>query len=801
MNHNHISGLASNEISSLQGKFGLNSLPTSARKTPWQHFFAQFLSPLIYILIFAGIVTYFLKDYKDTLVIFAAVFINTFLGFYQEMKAESALYALKNMLSPKARVIRDSTEIIVDIIELVPGDYVVLHEGDVIPADGTCIDVQSLSVNESQLTGESMAVTKKENEEVYMGSHVLGGRALLLISQTGASTKIGKIAQQIAHLEDSKTPLQIKLQKLGTYIAISVIALSIIVFFIGLAYGASFQEMFTTSVAIAVASVPEGMAISLTVILAVGMQRILKRKALVRRLLAAETLGSVTVIATDKTGTLTEGIMKVTHEELINKNMALAAAVYANNLDDPLEIALWEWAGKSGKDPQRMTDTHVRQKEKPFNSITKFMSVEVDGTEYIKGAPDVLIEMCSMESGERKQYQDHIDTLSLQGKRLIAFATREDHKKKATWAGLIGMSDPLRKDIPMVMESCKKAGMRILMITGDYGGTAKAVWKSMYPDNQNEPQIIEGDELTHLTFAQLKEKTRTTDIFARVTPDHKLQIVTALQESGEVVALIGDGVNDAPAIKKSDIGIVVGSASDVSKEVADMVLLDSNFKTIVSAIEEGRNIFENMRKVLLYLLSDSLTQIILVVGALAMHLPLPMTAAQILWINIVTDGLPAMALSFDKKEKGLLTRAPIKSSEPLISRSLAGLMLVISCITGFLGLLLFTWYYSTSNIDVARTVTFTAISLSTLAYVFSIRSLNSTPTWSSITSNVWLLGAVIMGIVLQGIPLFVPYIRDAFLTQHLYVHDWLIVFAEIISVVVFIEISKLLFRRLDTYHR
>ncbi len=801
MNHNHISGLSSAEVSNLQREFGMNTLPSSARKTPFQHFFSQFASPLIYILILAGVVTYFLKDYKDTLVIFFAVFINTFLGFYQEMKAESALYALKNMLSPKAKVIRDSKEIVIDIHELVPGDYVVLHEGDVIPADGTCIDVQSLSVNESQLTGESMAVSKKENEEAYMGSHVLGGRTLLLVKQIGSSTKIGKIAEQIAHLEDSKTPLQLKFHVLGKYIAVGVVSISIIVFFIGLAYGASFQDMFTTSVAIAVASVPEGMAISLTVILAVGMQRILKRKALVRRLLAAETLGSVTVIATDKTGTLTEGIMKVTDEKLRNKDMAIAASVYANNLDDPLEIALWQWAGTFGNDPQHMIDTHVRQHEKPFDSISKYMSVVVDGTEYIKGAPDVLIEMCTMTASEKKLYQDHIDTLSLQGKRLIAFASREHNKNKAMWAGLVGMSDPLRKDIPVVMQSCKKAGIRIVMITGDYGGTAKAVWKSMYPDIHNDPLVVEGDELDHLNPAQLKEKTLNTDIFARVTPDHKLQIVAALQELGEVVALIGDGVNDAPAIKKSDIGIVVGSASDVSKEVADMVLLDSNFKTIISAIEEGRNIFENMRKVLLYLLSDSMTQIILVVGALSLHLPLPMTAAQILWINIVTDGLPAMALSFDKKEKGLLTRSPIKSSEPLISKSVVGLMLTISCITGFLALLLFVWYNATTNIDVARTVTFTAVSLSTLAYVFSIRSLGSTPSFKSITSNTWLLGAVGLSILLQAVPLFVPYIRDAFLTQPLYFHDWLLILAEIVSIVVFIEVSKLLFRRLDTYHR
>lgn len=801
MNHDHIAGLSSVQVRQLQEKFGSNSFQSGKRKTPFEHFFTQFASPLIYILIGAGIITYLLKDYTDSIVIFLAVFVNTSLGFYQEMKAEGALHALKNMISPQARVIRDSKEQMIDAAELVPGDHVLVHDGDVVPADGIFIDVQSLSVNEAHLTGESMAVSKNNEEPAYMGSHVLGGRGVLIVNAIGQRTKIGAIAQQISTLEDTKTPLQLRLNLLAKYITIVVIGISALVFVVGLLYGASFREMFGTSVAIAVASVPEGMAISLTVILAVGMQRILKRKALVRRLVAAETLGSVTVIATDKTGTLTEGVMKVTHEELIDKKRALQAAIYANNLDDPLEIALWDWAEKSGQDPQEMVDSHTRSSEKPFDSISKYMSVEIEGIEYIKGAPEVLLKMSDLAREDKKRFQDHIDDLSSQGKRLLGFATRKKGSSKVQWAGLVGMTDPIREEIPAVMKSCEKAGMRIVMITGDYAGTAKAIWSSMYPDVRRQPEIIEGDQLNSLSKEQLKEKIGHVDIFARVTPDHKLMIVSALQDSGEVVALIGDGVNDAPALKKADIGIVVGTASDVSKEVADMVLLDSNFKTIISAIEEGRNIFENMRKVLLYLLSDSFTQIVLVVGALIAGLPLPLTAAQILWINIVTDGLPAMALSFDKKEPGLLSKPPIKSKQSLLSKSVVGFIIVISALIGLSSLGLFMWYMRQGDLDVARTVTFTMVSLSTIMCVFSLHSLSSPLTFKSLISNRWLVIAVTASTLLQAIPLFLPFAQGIFHTVSLQNIDWTIIILEISAIIGIIEMTKVVFRRLDIYHR
>lgn len=801
MNHDHIIGLSSAQVRQLQQKFGDNILKSRKRKTPLEHFFAQFASPLIYILIGAGVITYILKDYTDSIVILLAVFVNTTLGFYQEMKAEGALQALKSMISPQARVIRDSQEKLIPASELVPGDYVLVHDGDVVPADGTFHDATSLSVNEAHLTGESMAVLKNKDDVAYMGSHVLAGRGVIIISETGQKTKIGAIAEQISSLEDTKTPLQVRLSQLATYISGIVIVISFFVFVIGLGSGASFKEMFGTSVAIAVASVPEGMAISLTVILAVGMQRILKRKALVRRLVAAETLGSVTVIATDKTGTLTEGVMKVTYENLIDKNSALKAAVYANNLDDPLEIALWDWAGKSGKDPQKMVDSHTRDNEKPFDSSYKYMSVEINGIEYLKGAPEVLLKMSNLNSGNKKHLFDMIEKLSSQGKRLLAFATRKKGAHHAQWAGLVGMTDPIRPEISSVMHSCEQAGMRVVMITGDYAGTAKAIWSSMYPATNREPESIEGDVLDSLSTEQLVEKIEHVDIFARVTPQHKLRIVSALQESGEVVALIGDGVNDAPALKKADIGIVVGTASDVSKEVADMVLLDSNFKTIVAAIEEGRNIFENMRKVLLYLLSDSFTQIILVVGALIAGLPLPLTAAQILWINIVTDGLPAMALSFDKKEKGLLKRLPVQPGQSFFTKQVIGLILIISCVIGLFSLGLFAWYIESESLTVARTVTFALVSLSSILCVFSLHSLSSPLTRSALTSNRWLILAVIVSILMQSMPLFFPFVQEIFHTVHLQKHDWAIIILEICVILGIIEISKVMFRRLDIYHR
>lgn len=789
-----VQSLTSQEAKKLLVTYGRNTLPEGKKQTKLSHFLSQFTSPLIYILILAGIITFILKDYKDSLVIFVAVFVNTILGYYQEVKAEKALDALKSMLMPKAKVMRDTSAQYIDAANIVPGDIVVLGQGDKIPADGILVEGVSFSANEAILTGESTSVVKKKNDEIYMGTHVSSGRGLLHVQKTGAHTKMGSIADQISAIDNTETPLQKRLAQLARTLAMIVLGLSVVVLVVGLATGTPFTEIFSTSVALAVASIPEGMAVSLTVILAIGMQRILKKKALVRRLVAAETLGSVSVIATDKTGTLTEGQMKVVHSAVEDKKTALHVAVYANNLEDPLEIALWEWAQENKLDPQALTDSVEREDEKPFDSDTKYMYVTTGDTQYIKGAPEIVLEMCSLSLKKKEALTDEIQQWSQKGLRLVGLATKKRKNKKCTWIGLVAMEDPVRKNIHTVMETCKQAGIRPVMITGDYAGTARAVWTKVNKIS-GELHILDGQQIEKLSDEELKEKVKETDIYARVSPVQKLRIVDALRENGDVVALVGDGVNDAPALKKANIGIVVGSASDVAKETADMVLLDSNFKTIVSAIEEGRGIYSNMRKVILYLLSDAFAEIILVLGSMMLGLPIPLTAAQILWINVITDGLPAIALTVEPKSPNLLKRKPINPKIPLVDFEMKSLIAIVSGVTGLFSLVIFVYYFNTAGLAIARTVTFAALAFGTLVYIFSVRSLSRPLLEVGLRKNTFLFFAVGVGLLLQLAAVYEPYTRAFLQNQSMTLAHWYVVGLFTIGIMITIEATKFLFSR------
>lgn len=793
-------GLSTSAVADLYEKFGSNVLPEGKHKTKFDHFIDQFRSPLIYILVIAGIITFFLKDYKDSVVIFAAVFVNTILGYYQEVKAEESLQALKGMLSPTAKVIRDGSSQRVPTSELVPGDIVILGQGARIPADGVLVEAVTMSTNEAILTGESTAVRKKVKTEVFMGTHVLSGRGVMEVTHIGTRTKMGSIAGQISSLDETKTPLQNRLSILARNLAVVVLGLSALILVIGLYNGTSFTEMFSTSVALAVASIPEGMAVSLTVILAVGMQRILKKKALVRRLVAAETLGSITVIATDKTGTLTEGMMKVTKEELSEKDKSLEVAVYANNLEDPLEIALWEWTQKNKIDPQKLTDRNPRSAEQPFNSDRKFMSATVDGIKYIKGAPEVVMSMCYLPKKEKMALLKTIGNWSEKGLRMVALAYHKPRAKNATWAGVVGFEDPIRKNIYEVMKSCKSAGIRPIMITGDYAGTARAVWKHIHR-KESGLEVVDGQQIEKMSEEELAGVVDEIDIFARVSPSQKLRIVEALHANQEVVALVGDGVNDAPALKKADIGIVVGSASDVSKETADMVLLDSNFKTILAAIEEGRSIFDNMRKVILYLLSDAFAEIILVIGTLFLGLPLPLTAAQILWINVITDGLPAISLTVDPKDRNILRRKPINPNLPLLDFEMKSLISIISGITGIMSLVIFVYYFETTNLELARTVTFASLAFGTLVYIFSVRSLTQPIFTIGSRRNYFLYGSVAVGVLIQLASLYIVPLMEFLNNVAIRIGDWYIILLFTGLLILIIEITKFMFSRLYAHHR
>jgi Ca2+-transporting ATPase len=786
-------GLTRDAVQKRLEQFGENVLPAKKKLSALSHFVRQFSSPLIYILVAAGVVTYALGDYTDALVIFMAVFINTLLGYYQETKAENALSALKNILQPVAKVYRNGDMLKVPVHLIVPDDIVVLHQGDRVPADGKVIESSHVSTNDSILTGESIAIRKKNGDMVFMGTTVLTGRALFKVTETGISTKMGSIADKLSSTKEASTPLQLRLQSFAHVLAVAILGISLCVFFIGILQGLPLRDMFTTSVALAVGAIPEGLTISLTVILSLGMQRILKKKALVRRLVAAEALGSVTVIATDKTGTLTEGIMRVTETRLKNMDDALDIACYANNLDDPIEFALWEWVSDHNVDPEVRNKNVKRQKEVPFDSVNKYMSVTIDHVTYMKGAPEVVMKLAKVTGAEKKKTMEQITTWSQQGLRIIALAKKTPRQKHYGWVGLIAIEDPVRKGLQKVFDECRHAGVRIVMITGDYVGTAEAVWRQVTNDHNKPIVTISGDELSHMTDDEVVERIETIDICARVSPMQKLQLVETLQKRGEIVALVGDGVNDALALKASHLGIVVGEASDVAKETADMVLLDSNFKTIIQAIHEGRGIFDNIQKVMLYLLSDSLSQIMLIVGTILMGLPVALTATQILWINIITDSLPALALTFEPHDLSRARNFP-RSQSTLLSFPIMLFMLCTSFIIGLVGLLLYMRFLNVTSIEVARTVTFSYFALSTLFIIFPVRTLLQ-PIWKvSLFNNPILILVIALGVLMQLFVIQLSSLQFLINTASLLFSEWMYIIAAVAIVCILVELLKVIMR-------
>ncbi|MCL5970488.1 MAG: cation-translocating P-type ATPase [Patescibacteria group bacterium] len=799
-------GLTTHEAQKRLSLYGKNILPHKKPIGDLILLFEQIKSPLIYILIIASLISIILGDFKDAAVILAAVIVNTVLGFYQERKAQHALYSLKQILDPVARVVRDGKTEVISANDLVPDDLVMLTVGDRVPADGRVIDEMNLLINESVLTGESVPVAKDSQTAVFMGTTIVAGKGKMIVGKTGNSTEIGKIAQELTQTHEEQTPLQKRINFLAKILAGVAGVLSFIVLVAGLINGRPFLEMFTTSVALAVAAIPEGMAVSLTAILAIGMQRILKRKALVRKLVAAEALGSTTVIATDKTGTLTEGVMSVVKADFTDKKEGLLSCALANNREDPLEIALWEYVQKNNLDPQELEESFTRISEVPFDAIRKFMAISYAKDKkqvlYIKGAPEIILEYSRLTVEEKQKWLEKINQWGEEGLRMIGLGVKEvngsvpsTHLEKEvthlTWLGLVGITDPVRETAKEAIEEIKNAGIDFKVITGDYTLTSKFVMKKI-GINISGDEIIEGEEIEKLTTEELENRVEKTVLFARVTPIQKLRIVNALQAQGEVVALLGDGVNDAPAIKAADIGIVVEGATDVARQTADMVLLDSNFATIITAIEEGRAIYQNIKKVILYLLSDAFSEIILVFGSIILGLPLPLTAAQILWINLITDGLPNLALTADPKEKNLLKRPPIDTREELLDSGMKGLIFIISVVSGIFSLVLFILLFNfTLDLKFAQTIIFMMLGLNSLLYVFSVRTL-AKPLWHDhVFSNKWLIGAVLLGIIMQVIPLYHPFFQNFLGIVPLRLNHWLIVLLGPILMITLIELIKI----------
>ncbi|MDO8551350.1 MAG: HAD-IC family P-type ATPase [bacterium] len=801
-----LKGLSSQEAQQKLEETGQNLLPEAKSVSDLKILLSQFQNPLVYILFLAAAATFFLGRITDASVICLAVFINTILGAYQERKAEKAIAGLKKLVTSKARVRRDGQVQVVNAANLVEGDIVFLTRGEKVPADGLVFSNKSFFVDESILTGESQPVERKPEEEVYMGTVVASGQAVMQVTKTGAGTQIGKIAQGLERKEEA-TPLEKKLHAFSRQLAIFVGIAAVLIFLIGLIAGRPIVEIFATAVALAVSAVPEGLIVSLTVILAVGMQRILRKKALVRKLLAAETLGSVTVICVDKTGTITEGRLKVVAERFIDKEEGMKAIVLANDLEDPLEVVRWEYVREQdGSDPQKLFDENPRLDSLPFSPETKYLATLHQDKVFLAGAPELLLSKSNLTLVQKKKWQKEFDGLAQKGLRLVGFASRQRKRGEKTlkregilrdlkFIGFLAFSDPVREDVGVSLALAQEAGIKIKVITGDYRLTAEAVLKEIgLTITSPSKQIIEGEELERLSDKELGDRIEDIILFVRTKPFDKLRIVEILKAKGEVVAMTGDGVNDALALQKADIGIVVEGASEVAKETADMILLDANFNTIVAAVEEGRGIFDNLRKVILYLLSDAFGEILLVLGTLIAGLPLALTAGQILWINLVSDGFPDLALTVDPKRKNLMTDGPVRARENLINFEVKALVVLVSLFAGLSGLLIFAYFLGqTNDLPYARSLAFAVLGTNSLFYVFSCRSLKQ-PVWESdIFSNRWLILGVGTGLTLL---LSAFYFRPfTFLLEvvPLGVFDWGVVVSAGLAVIILIEATKFIF--------
>jgi P-type Ca2+ transporter type 2C len=846
-------GLTQEEAEKRLKKYGENKLPKKKRFTQFEVAMSQFKSPLVYVLLIAALISFFLKEFVDMGVILFAVAINSAVGFIQETKAERALEKLKEMVEHKSHIIRDGIEKEINSIDIVSGDIVILRAGDRVPADGRIFEVHELEIDEASLTGESMPVEKvvetidqegtsqSKKNMAYMGTSIVKGRGAMIVSSTGINTKFGQIAFLLKETKKEKTPLQIQLANFSKSFGIFTFAIVIFIILIGLFRGAEFFQIFTTAVAIAVAAIPEGLLVAVTVVLAIGMQRILRKGSLVRKLVAAETLGSTTVICTDKTGTLTEGKMQVDHiitmssefslsEKKDNQDMiiqeekhkadhiaAMEIGMICNNaiIENPNdELEKWKIHGdytekalmqsgiNAGFDPQKIKKDFVKVEEIPFNSERKLMATlnrekQNNYKIYAKGAPEEIISRSKfvLISGERrKMTEDDLkllnkrqNDLSKKGLRIIATAFCDADKNiislfkegnedeiinELVFVGLIALKDPLRQEAKNTIKLAKEAGIKTIMITGDNRLTAKTIANELglKVDDEN---ILDGEKLDQLSTKEFNNIVSKIKVYARVSPHHKSRIVDAWQSKGEVVAMTGDGVNDAPALKSADIGIALGSGTEVAKETADIVLLDNNFKTIITAVEQGRVIYENIRKVILYLVSDSFSEVIVIAGSLLLAMPVPLVAAQILWINLITDGFPDVALTLEPKEENIMKELPRKKSEPLLNYEIKILIFVISVASGVLSLTVF-WYVLnvTGEFQRASTIAFSILAIDSLVYVFSIRSLRHSIFAKNIFSNKYLIIAVALGFVFQLAAIYDPFLQKVLKTVSLDLYDW-----------------------------
>jgi len=872
-------GLAGDEARQRYDQYGPNELIEKGRKKPWQILLAQVKEVMILILLAAVVISVGLREYIDAAVIFVIVVLNTLLGFWQEFKAENAMAALKKMTVPNVRVRRDGAEQQISAKELVPGDILLIEAGNIVPADARLIVAANLKVQEAALTGESESVDKDTGElpdgelaladrknMIYRGTVVTYGRGEAVTTATGMQTELGKIATMLQDVEDEQTPLQQRLAKLGRSLAMAAGVLIVIVAGMTYLQGAGVKEMFMTAISMAVAAVPEGLPAVVTIALALGAQQMLKKNALIRQLPAVETLGGVTVICSDKTGTLTQNKMTVSDVVLPDRRYTLAEAAARRGddadlglllltgtlcndavidenapngvLGDPTEGALVLAAHQAGLVQSELQTILPRVRELPFDSERKRMSTvhalpsssqratlhpvlaagdqaHADHLVLAKGATDGLIEACGriLSSGvaqplskKRKQEISAENTaMAKNGLRVLGLAYRlldvdeldqpERYEQDLVFLGMVCMLDPVRPEAIESVRLCKQAGIRPIMITGDHPLTAVAIAKNLGLTTLDT--VLTGKDLDAMTVDALAARIKDVSVFARVSPKHKIIIIDALQAQHEIVSMTGDGVNDAPALKSADIGVAMGiTGTDVSKESSDMILLDDNFATIVAAVKEGRRIYDNIRKFVRYILTGNAGEIVVMIAGPLMGMPLPLLPIQILWINLVTDGVPAVALGFEEAERDVMNRPPYDPQEGIFARGLGWQILAMGLIIGLISVGTGYWFWNGGEGSTAwQTLVFTMLTFCQMAYALCVRKKTQSLFSRSWLGNPVLLMAIGVTLSLQLIIIYVPFFNTVFRTTPLRLEELGSCIVGALVIILISESKKLFLRR------
>ena len=837
-------GLTEEEAKKRENEYGKNKLNEKKQEGIIIKFFKQFNDFMIIILIIASIISAVVSnlqgenDYFDSIIIIAIVVLNAIMGVVQEAKAEKSIESLKKLTVQKAKVIRDGKTKEIDAENLVPGDLVILEAGNYVPADVRIMESHQLKIEESSLTGETIPSEKdaefigKSDSPIgdrknlgFMASIVVNGHGKAIVTDIGMKTEVGKIANMMIENKAPETPIQIKLGQVGKILGVACLIICIIIFVIGVVKKIDPIEMFMTSVGLAVAAIPEGLPAIVTIVLSIGVTKMAKKNSIIRKLPAVETLGSSTVICSDKTGTLTQNEMKIVEIYAKDNRKAIELGalctdclidVEDNNkikiIGEPTEKAIVEKLISIGEKKEEIEKNMTRINEIPFDSNRKMMTtIHRIGNRYriiTKGAPDILLKNCiyneitgkRLDQVEKNEILKQNTKMANKALRVIAVAYKDVNnvpnkisseiiEKDLNFIGLLGMIDPPREGVEEAVKTCKKAGIKTVMITGDHLDTAKAIAKDLKILGPYD-KAITGQELEKMTDDALRKNIKDYAVFARVSPEHKVRIVKAWQRTGAVVAMTGDGVNDSPALKKADIGIAMGkNGTDVAKNAADMILTDDNFVTIVEAVKQGRNIYDNIRKAIHFLIATNIGEIVTIFMGLVLGLKSPLLAIQLLWINLVTDSLPAIALGLEKPDKDIMNRKPINSKKGIFADGLWNKIIVEGILIGVLTLVSFSIGNKYYGIEVARTMAFMTIGLLELIHSFNIKNEKSLFE-TGLFENKYLVGALLLGIFVQTIVVIIPPIAEIFELTNLTMVQWLITVVISVLPIPIIELQK-----------